>query len=580
MPDTDLIKKSITAGDYAETPRSGVINFMLPWYPGMAQGLPPEPPGWWSKSRDVTLRSTVLYEDMWAAAIGIAITKIASSSWEVDSEIQLRARRGQDILNDSDIVKTFAKGLRDYLTTDNGQFLEIVRVSKSPVSRIVGLAHLDSLRCTRTGDPDIPIIYIDRRGYEHEVRAENVIALSDMPDPGDTWFGVGNCAASRSYRSIYKLHVIDRYVGEKVSGRRPLALYFVNAVSRAQLEGAMQAAEESGARQGILSYMGAVVIPLMDASTPPQVSTVPLAELPDRFNRKEEFDIGLYSYADNIGLDVQDLQPLTGQPLGTGAQSQVLDEKAKGKGLVIWKKDLAYELNQKVFDDMTTFAWIEKDYRDMERQAAIANARANASKTRIDAGITDAKQELQVLVDLDELPNEFLPEDVTGETLSDTEKPDKEQTAGEGAEMPMEEAPEETPEEETPKAETKETPVGKFTSRYWKAKAKEKELGIEPIDWTVTHSVPYDPSFSLHNGKTFPGIKDAITTGKEADQKDLDALMTGELNAAIDLYESAGGKAPDELVSQEAMKELVKKACKTPKKKRARKIKRDASQTS
>lgn len=459
MADTELIKKSVTAGDYAETPRSGVINFMIPWYPGMSVGLPPEAPQWWSRARDYTLRSTVLFEDMWAAAIGIAITKVASSSWEIDSEIPLRARRGQDIINDSDFVKLFAKGLRDYLTTDNGQFIEIVRAAKSPVSRIVGMAHLDSLRCTRTGDPEIPLIYIDRKGYEHEVRAENVIALSDMPDPGDTWFGVGNCAASRAYRSIYKLSVIERYVSEKVSGRRPLAIHFVNSIGQKQLGEIVTAAEESAARQGILSYMGAIVVPLLDASVPPQVSTVPLAELPDRFNRKEETDLAILSYADNIGLDVQDLQPLTGQALGTGAQSQVLDEKAKGKGLVIWKKDLAYELNMKIFDDMTTFAWIEKDYRDQERQAGVSNARATASKTRIDAGITKPEQELQVLVDLDELPNEFLPEDVTGDTLSDDEKPDKEQEGeGEEAEMPE---PKEEPEkadgeEETPESETKE----------------------------------------------------------------------------------------------------------------------------
>lgn len=450
MPDIDLIKNSVTKNDYADTPRGGVINFMIPWYPGVGVGLPPEPPQWWSRARDFTLRSTILYEDMWAAAIGIAITKIASSSWEVDSEIPLRARRGQDLINNSDWVKLFAKGLRDYLTTDNGQFIEIVRAAKSPVSSVVGLAHLDSLRCTRTGDPDIPVIYADRKGVEHEIGYENVIALSDLPDPGDTWFGVGNCAASRSYRSIYKLSVIERYVSEKVSGRRPLAIHFVSAVGQRQLDGIVQSAEENAARQGLLSYMGAIVVPLLDASVPPQVSTVPLAEFPDRFNRKEEFDIALYAYADNIGLDIQDLQPLTGQPLGTGAQSQVLDEKAKGKGLVIWKKDIAYELNQKVFDEQTTFAFIEKDYRDQERQAGVSNARATASKTRVDAGITTPAQELQVLVDLDELPNEFLAQDVTGETLNDEEKPDKEASAEETQIVEEMATPPTQPAKETP----------------------------------------------------------------------------------------------------------------------------------
>jgi hypothetical protein len=95
----------------------------------------------------------------------------------------------------------------------------------------------------------------------------------------------------------------------------------------------------------------------------------------------------------------------------------------------------------------------------MERKAGISNQRADASKKRIEAGITTPAQELQVLVDDDELPKEFLPEDATGDSLSDTEKPDQE--AAEQAEGQDEEMPEEQPEaepkpDETPaKAETK-----------------------------------------------------------------------------------------------------------------------------
>lgn len=93
---------------------------------------------------------------------------------------------------------------------------------------------------------------------------------------------------------------------------------------------------------------------------------VTLAELPDRFNRKEETDLAILTYANSIGLDVQDLQPLTGQQLGAGAQSQVLDEKSKGKGLAAWRQGFMHELNEAVLDERTTFAFIENDYRDQE----------------------------------------------------------------------------------------------------------------------------------------------------------------------------------------------------------------------
>jgi hypothetical protein len=462
MADTELIKKSVTKGDYPDNPREAIWNFIVPFGGSTlsAGALPPEPPYYWTVARDLLLRSTPLYEDMWAGAVQIATVKATALAWEVDSEVPLRAKRAQELLLDSNWVQFIAKHIRDYLTTDNGTFVEVVRATSSASSRIMGIVHLDSLRCTRTGDPDIPVIYRDKMGREHEMKSHQVFMMSDLPDPGEMFFGVGLCAASRSYRAIYKLHVMDRYIGEKVSGRRPLAIHFVNAVGPRQLESVVVAAEENAARQGILSYMGAIVVPLLDADKPPEVSTIPLAELPDRFNRKEEFDIALLTYADNIGLDPQDLQPLTGQALGTGAQSAVLDEKSKGRVLATWRQEFTHNINEYLLDELTSFAFVEHDYRDMERKAGISNQRADASKKRIEAGITTPAQELQVLVDDDELPKEFLPEDATGDSLSDTEKPDQE--AAEQAEGQDEELPEEQPEaepkpDETPaKAETKE----------------------------------------------------------------------------------------------------------------------------
>jgi len=208
----------------------------------------------------------------------------------------------------------------------------------------------------------------------------------------------------------------------------------------------------------------------------PEVAVVPLSELPDRFNRREEFDIALLTYANNIGLDPQDLQPLTGQALGTGAQSQVLDEKSKGKVLATWRQEFTHYVNEYLLDELTSFAFIEKDYRDMERQAQISKARAEVSKLRIEAGITQPAQEMQVLVDLDELPKEFMPADATGDSLSDTEKPEQEaaeQAAGQDEEMP-EEAPEE--QAEPTQAETKEVTL-KFAATNQEHQRATRKVG-------------------------------------------------------------------------------------------------------
>jgi 2'-5' RNA ligase len=446
----ELIKKSVTRDDFIPVSQGGgVIHMTIPlWGAGMTGKnilLPPIPPAYWTPGRDAVLRSTVHNEALWAGAIGIAITKKASQAFEVDSTIPLRARRMQDILLQADgrrvgWVGFLSKHLRDYLTTDNGCFIEIVRATSSAGSRIVGLRHLDSLRCVRTGDPDIPVIYRDRKGSYHELKDYQVIGLSDMPDPGDTFYGVGMCAASRAYAAIYKLAAIEWYLREKVSGQHPLAIYIVNGILEKQLQGAVTVAKEDELAKGVAAYMGAVILGV-PSETQANVAVIPLAELPDRFERKEEFDIAVLTYANAIGLDPQDLQPLTGQSLGSGAQSQVLDDKTKGKGLAMWSQDFTHALNEYVLDEMTTFQFVENDYRDNIRIAEVSKKRAEVSEIRVKAGITTPEQEKQVLVDQNELPKEFLTSDMTpGETLDDTEKPET-IDADNQAEEPVDEKP-------------------------------------------------------------------------------------------------------------------------------------------
>lgn len=433
-PDLDLmLKKSVTAGNLAAYVGNGVINVMVPldgwgmW--GVDQiNLPPTLPPYWSYNRDDVLRATVYKEAMWGAAIGIAISKIAAAGWEIQSDVKRRAKYGQDLYLYADgrsvgWVSFLGKHLRSFLTSDNGAFVEIVRATKGVGSKIIGLRHLSSRRVIRTGDPSIPAIYRDFKGKYHELKDHQVMLFADMPDDDETFRGTGLSAASRAYPAIFKLASIEWYVREKVSGLHPLAIHIVNGVLSNQLDGAVKAAKDQTVAKGIASYMGAVIIGIPQGEAP-GVVTIPLAELPDGFNRKEEFDLAILTYANAIGLDVQDLQPLSGQGLGTGTQSIVLADKAKGRGLASWKQQWTHQNNEKVLPKATTFNFMEKDYEDMSKRALISKARAEVSKLRIGATITTPAQELQVLVDDDELPREFLALDLTNsENLSDDEKP-------------------------------------------------------------------------------------------------------------------------------------------------------------
>jgi len=434
MPD-EIYTKSVTKDELSVVKDGTVIRMIVPFASGYGNyaniPIPPEPLPYWSFDRDAVLRSTIHHESMWGAAVGIAITKMASTAFEVSGDIPMRVKRAQDMLLNAGGRRTgwvtfIAKHLRDFLTTDNSAFIEIVRATKSIGSRIIGINHLDSLRCTRTGDPDIPVLYRDLNNRYHEMKDYQIMMLSDMPDPGQLYNGVGACAASRAYRAIYKLAAIEWYLIEKVTGLKPLEIHIVNGMVGNQLQDSIEAARSNEISKGVAAYMGAVIVS-NPAQVPPEIVTIPLADFPDKFNRKEEFDISILTYANSLGIDVQDLQPLTGQSLGSGAQSQVLEDKSKGKGLASWRQDFTHQLNEYLLDDKTTFGFVERDYNDMNTAAEISNKRATVAKTRIESTITTPAQELQILVDLQELPKEFLPVDETpNRTLTDTEKPESE----------------------------------------------------------------------------------------------------------------------------------------------------------
>ena len=64
-------------------------------------------------------------------------------------------------------------------TTDSGAFWELVRAGRSVVA-VIHIFPLDSVRCLRTGDPQVPVITPTVTGVSI-TKWYQVRALSDMP---------------------------------------------------------------------------------------------------------------------------------------------------------------------------------------------------------------------------------------------------------------------------------------------------------------------------------------------------------------------------------------------------------------
>jgi hypothetical protein len=421
---------SVAKADYKSAYVGTTLHFTL--YPSvlMSSHLPEDVATLSDRQRDTILSKTPAYESFWGSANAIAIAKVATRGYEIESDVPLQRKRAQELLNYA--VAGINIGWKRFLPYHLQGYLnrsytvvEIIRESRFPGSRPTGIAHLAPRQCYLTGNPTYPVEYVDAEGEVHRLGWWQVGVFSDMPDPNGDGGGAGICAAQRAYPHIRKLAALEEYVTSKITGDRAQAIYITNAMNENQLREGLNSASDDGERKGrkfSVESKGAKILP-SPRNEDAFLLTIPLAELPDGFDVKQEVDRAILAYANALGIDVQDLQPLTGQALGTGAQSQVLDSKGKGKGLNLWADQFMEWLNHFVLSEKVMVTWYSRDLRDEKAEADIQKVRADTHKVLIEAGIETGEQAKNVLIDEGDLPEEYRDNDITqtGE-LADDEK--------------------------------------------------------------------------------------------------------------------------------------------------------------
>lgn len=419
MTDLANFQNSVTERDYLPNAEPGGVWYWNVIDPGAAYSPIEQMPIHGDRRRDAMLTATLDLEDMWASAVNKAITKIAVRGFEVsdNDDSTRRTEQGQRLIRDFDGPADYRAGLakvvQDFLLCDNGWFVEVARASQKPGAKVQALYHLDSFRCWRTGNLDYPVLYLDYDGNWHKIRADQVIFGADMPSPRARMFGLGRCAASRAFQTIKKLSAVETYFREKITGSRALQLHFVMGVNKTQLQDAMATAESEQARKGHVVYKGAITVPMMPSDKGLSVATIDLASIPDGFDVDTERRDAYLRYANALGVPVQDIQPLSGQGLGTGTQTIVLDEAAEGQGLAYFVKDFEDKVNHLVMPKQTVFQIKVNDVRDQAAQAALNKAKADTIVALLGGGVISQPMALQMGVDDGIIPAEFLPSDAT-----------------------------------------------------------------------------------------------------------------------------------------------------------------------
>lgn len=411
----------------AEVPADGSLSHFVFSLASAADGIP----RWGDNpiARDVGLRDFWPTEPWLASTVASLAARNGAFSWTLEGPPRTCARI-QEALHISDFgagwVQFVERISTDLYTTDNGCFIEVIRDGVGPNSGFLGLAHLDSGRCIRTGNREFPVLYTDREAQQHKLAWWQVIPLTDFPSPVETMNGVGMCAVSRILRAAQILRDTQIYNMEKVGGRNPGKLSLVSGIGTQVLEDALKQAAENASNKGLLRYQVPVILGTLDPTARVEVAEILLKSLPDGFDVEKDMKWYIALLALAFGCEYQDLAPLPGGGLGTSQQSEILHLKARGKGPELFQKIVEHALNFQVLPQNVTFKFNEKDLEAQKAEGAVWFQRAQAREKDIASGALTVQAARQMMLESGEITDELMAmmgsEDVTEhDTVTDEE---------------------------------------------------------------------------------------------------------------------------------------------------------------
>ena len=399
------------------------------------------------KQRDTELREFVISEPILSSALYSTSVRNASFEWEIVptepegpdpkntrravTRLLLNSNRGAGWKN------LMLKTCGDLYNMDNGAFWEIIRAEDSPTSPVLNLAHLDSMRCYRTGDPEKPVLYLDRFGRYHYLKWYQVVTIEEFPSPIESMFGVQVCAVSRALRAAQILRDIEVYKLEKISGRWAKSIELVGGISKTEIDDAYKLATADLDNRGLQRYGHHIIIPGIDPTNAISHQTIELASLPDQFNFDEEMKWYVAILAMAFGVDYQEFAPLPSGALGSGQQSEILHMKTRGKGPAMVMGLFEHILNNNsLLPSTVKFQFKVHDSQAEESQANSRFLRGKDRALRIQSGELDPIAARQIAIKDGDLPDYLAAEmdergvEVDGENIPDDENPGADGSGG------------------------------------------------------------------------------------------------------------------------------------------------------
>lgn len=369
-------------------------------------------PRWWSPARDRALSDFWKSCDVMSGAMYAMVSKMATIPWRIEPRDKginshfIEAERYERNLHESAEYGagwgTFIeKQMESLLGQDNGRFMEIIDMSSNKLAPLqppaISVAHLDPSRCTRTSDPDYPVIYLGKDGKQRALHWTRVAFNSQMPSEKENMYGVGICAVSRS--ASYGQNMLDMsvYKQEQIGSRPFKGILVTKGGLDPEVVGkALEIASQMTDDRGNTRYS---LTPIVGSSDLEEagIDVVSLSALPQGFNEETWTYIAMAAIALAFGVDARELWPM--QQAGATKADAVLShikQRGKGPGHIIAETERMFNMwflprhLRLVFD-------FQDDAQDRQ-QAEIQRERALARKANLELGVTDIREERQNMV--------------------------------------------------------------------------------------------------------------------------------------------------------------------------------------
>lgn len=357
---------------------------------------------WWSRQRDLELRRFWKTVDHLAGAIYTFESRLSTIPFRIepkDGTIRAHQRLADEftdlLLEEADLGEGwnsfYEPWVEDLITQDNGAFAEVIgpgEIDGPLVGMPSGIAHLDSWRCVRTGNPEYPVLFQDPDGTLHKMHYTRVIYSSQMPSPDALMHRVGFSAVSRCLNIAQNLLDQMIYKQEKL-GSRPARGIMVTkgGLDPDDIREALALANEAMDNQALSRFSRTAVVGHADMPEA-GLDLVELSSMPDGFDERESITLGIAAIALALGVDARELFPATVTG-ATRADALISHLKQRGKGIGQVLQLTERKFNSKFLPDTLRMVFDFQDDAQDQQRAEIKYRRAERHSTYIKNMILD-----------------------------------------------------------------------------------------------------------------------------------------------------------------------------------------------